>query len=250
MSQYLENPWQRLLQSQVFVIIYAAIAAVLGITLQTFLLALLIIVVATYLQNRLFGKNPFGSARPEEVLSAKRLYEEKNARELQAQDEGLYLDMQPQLRFMMWMNLSLLPGLAYFFLAWGRLGELQVFLRSYLDSELLVNFLAFLLYMEGFFIINQVALLLAARRVGRVEFISYPSEYTVTASGIVYKAFISSSALPFPLPDNVKVRLDEKRGFVDLVNEGKRSSTVVRLYARNPKRLYEILKRHGSREGA
>ncbi|MEN2999409.1 MAG: DUF2208 domain-containing protein [Acidilobaceae archaeon] len=244
MAQYLENPWQRLVQSQVFVLIYAAIAAVLGITLQTFLLALVLILVATYVQNRLFSKNPYGKARPEQVLSARKLYEEKNTREIQAQDEGLYLDMQPQLRYMMWLNLSLLPGLAYFFLAWGRLGDLQAFLKTYFESELIVNFLAFLIYMEGFFVVNQLALLLAANRVGKVSFINYPTEYTVTSAGIVYRSFISSTAIPFPLPQSIDVRMDEKRSFVDLVTEGKRSSTVIRLYARNPKRLYELIRRH------
>lgn len=250
MAQYLENPWQRLIQSQIFVIIYAAIAAVLGITLQTFLLALVLILIATYVQNRLFNKSPFGNARPEQVLSAKKLYEEKNTREIQAQDEGFYMDMQPQLRYMMWLNLSILPGLAYFFLAWGRLGELQAFLRTYFESELIVNFLAFLIYMEGFFVINQIALLLAANRAGKVSFINYPSEYTVTSSGIVFKSLISSTAIPFPLPSMIDVRVDERRSFVDLVTEGKRSSTIIRLYAKNPKRLYELIKRHGFTGGA
>jgi uncharacterized membrane protein len=43
----------------------------------------------------------------------------------------------------------------------------------------------------------------------------------------------------------VAIRVEEKRGFVDIVNEGKASLTILRLYSRDPRRLYEVLRKYG-----
>ncbi|MEM1774552.1 MAG: DUF2208 family protein [Acidilobaceae archaeon] len=247
MSYYIENTWYRVLSSQLFLILYAILAAFLGINIKTFIIIMVLIIITSYIQGKFLSKGPLGgsSVKVEEVMSAKRLYEEKNLREIQMKDEGLLRDMQPQFRYMMLLNLGLLVGLLYFFLAWGRIGDLHSIFYSFTGNEKIASFLAFLIYMEGFFIINQASMILALKRVGKVLFIVYPNEYIVTVKGIVYKGLLSNTAIGFPLPQNVNAILDTNRGFVDLVNEGKRTTSIIRLYSRNPKRVYEIIKKHG-----
>ena len=80
--------------------------------------------------------------------------------------------------------------------------------------------------------------------------LNMPSSYTVTEKGIIYKGLISKTAIPFPLPEEVEVRLDEKRKFVELVKKDQKArvTTVLRLYARNPRRLYQAIRRYGVKE--
>lgn len=253
MAYQLEDFWRRALVSQIFVIVYSVIAAFLGINFRTFLLVLVFVILATYVQSRLSRKDPLGGAAvsTDLVMSGKKLYEEKNVREIQMKDAELMRDMQPQFRYMMWLNLALFVGLAYFFLAWGRVESLKAILMERVNNEIAAAFLAFLIYMEGFFIINQLAMYGAMVKAGKVPFITYPNEYVITEKGIVFRGLLSSTAIGFPLPSGVSIRLDESRGFVDLVKEGKRSVSVIRLYSRAPKRLYELLRRHAARgEGA
>ena len=237
----------RLALGQFYIIVYSLIAAWLGIGLRTFLIIMLLIVVTTYIQNRLFSRNPMSSVkvRVEDVAGARKLVEERDLRELQAKDEGLIRDMEAQIKFTTILMLSTLVGLVYFFIAWRHVPSLYELLKGYVGSDFLANMLAFLLYLEGFFIISQVSTEIALRRAGRITVISMPNEYIVTTKGIVYRGFLSSTALAFPLNPQVTIRLDEKRGFVDIVSEGKVSSTVLRLYSRDPRRLYEIIRRYG-----
>lgn len=249
MAYQLEDFWRRAAVSQLFVVLYSIIAAFLGISARTFLLMIVLVVLVSYLQNRLWKRDPLGGAAvsADLVASAKKIYEEKNVREIQMQDAELMNDMQPQFRYMMWLNLALFAGLAYFFLAWGRVESLKLFLLERVGSETLAAFLAFLIYMEGFFIINQLAMYGAMVKAGRVPFITYPNDYVITERGILLKGLLSNSAIGFPLPKDVSIKLEERRGFVDLVKEGKRSVSVIRLYSRTPKRLYDILRRHSAK---
>ena len=247
MSYYYENRLLRIGLGQFYIIVYSLIAAWLGIGLRTFLIIMLLVVVTTYIQNRFFSRNPMSSVkvRVEDVAGARKLVEERDLRELQSKDEGLIRDMEAQIKFTTILMLSTFVGLVYFFIAWRYVPSLYELLKGYVGSDFLANMLAFLLYLEGFFIISQVSTEIALRRAGRITVISMPNEYIVTTKGIVYRGFLSSTALAFPLNPHVTVRLDEKRGFVDIVSEGKVSSTVLRLYSRDPRRLYEIIRRYG-----
>ena len=247
MSYYYENRLLRIGLGQFYIIVYSLIAAWLGIGLRTFLIIMLLVVVTTYIQSRLFSRNPMSSVkvRVEDVAGARKLVEERDLRELQAKDEGLIRDMEAQIKFTTTLMLSTFVGLVYFFIAWPYVPSLYELLKGYVGGDFLANMLAFLLYLEGFFIISQVSTEIALRRAGRITVISMPNEYIVTTKGIVYRGFLSNTALAFPLNPHVTIRLDEKRGFVDIVSEGKVSSTVLRLYSRDPRRLYEIIRRYG-----
>jgi Predicted membrane protein len=252
LSYYYENRFLRIALGQAYIIVYSVLAAWMGVNYRTFIIIMLLIILTTYLQNRFLSRNPMSSvkARVEDVSSARKLIEEKNLRELQSKDEGLIADMQAQLRFTTFMMMSTLVGLLYFFIAWGHISDIYGFLKGYIGSDFLSHMLAFLVYLEGFFIISQASIEIALRRAGKIVAISMPNEYIVTTKGIVYRGLLSNAALAFPLNPHVAIRVEEKRGFVDIVNEGKVSLTILRLYSRDPKRLYEILRRYGVPKGS
>jgi len=247
LSYYYESRLLRLGLGQLYIIIYSVIAAWLGVNLITFAIIMILVILTSYIQSRFFRGNPISAVKAsvEDVLSSRKLLEERNVRELQMKDEGLVGDMQSQLRFSTYMLFGTLAGLLYFFIAWGHVPDIYEFVKSYIGSDFLSHMLAFLIYLEGFFIISQLSTEIALRRAGRITVLSMPNEYIVTSKGIVVKGLLSSSAIAFPLSPHVEVRLEEKRGFVDIINSGSRSSTVIRLYSRDPRRLYEIIRRYG-----
>ncbi len=244
---YLLSP-RRLALSQFFIVLYSALAAVLGRGWLTFALILVLIIGLALFQARR-SRGPLGAkAKPEEVESGRLLYAEESVRDLQLGDEGLARDFESQSRAILALNAALLVGLVYFVVFWRALDPLYYFFKdNVIDNDIAAHFLAFLTYLEGYFVISTAALFIASRRIGFITMLNMPSSYRVTEKGIVYKGLISTTAIPFPLPEGVEVRLNEKRKFVELVrrDEKAKTVTVLRLYARNPKRLYSLIRRHG-----
>lgn len=247
MSYYYESRLLRLGLGQLYIIVYSIIASWLGVNIKTFIIIMVLVLLTSYIQSKLLKGNPISSVKAsvEDVLSARKLVEERNLREIQAKDEALVVDMQPQLKFSTFMLMGTLAGILYFFVAWSHVPGIYEFIRGYVGNDFIAHTIAFLVYLEGFFILSQLSTELALRRVGKLVVISMPNEYIVTAKGIVVKGLLSNTTIPFPLNPHVQVKLNEKRGFVDIVNEGSRSSTIIRLYSRDPKRLYEVIRKYG-----
>ncbi len=241
-----ENTLKRILLSQASLIMYSALLAVLGYGKYVFLLIIVFWVLITYIQSKL-SKGPLGHgrARPEDLLNSRKLYEEKNVRDLQMKDEDLLRELQQQSRATMYLSLGALIGFLYFMLLWPHINDLISLTSSHLGPGKLAYFAAYLIYFEGFFVINQSVQLYGLRKVGVITTINTPQAYTVTEKGIVIKGLIGQSAIPFPLPPDVRLEVNEKRGFVEIVKKGKRTVLRIRFYSRNPKRLWEILKRRG-----
>ncbi|MCE4613307.1 MAG: DUF2208 domain-containing protein [Desulfurococcales archaeon] len=242
---YIENIRARLLISQVFVLVYSALVALLGRTSETFLVVFILLILYAFIQSRR-SKGPLGQGkvRPDDVLASKILYKEDNIRELQAKDEKLLPEIQEQSKFMLYTSLGSFLSIGYFIALWGITGRLADFFYGIVGEQRLADFLAFFIFFEGLFMINHVAMLYAMKKVGIVKIINMPQSYIVTAKGIVLKGLVMQSAIGFPLPSDVRMVLDEKRGFVEIVKEGKRSITKIRLYSRSPKRLYNIIRKH------
>ena len=246
MSYYYENTWFRIVTGQVYIVIYSLLAAWLGIGWKTFAVIMILIIATTVLQGRIMkGRQPGSKVSPDDVMKSRKLYEEKNLREIQSKDEGLIEDMRSQLKLSTYMFAGTFVGLAYFWIIWPHVPDLHEYLRGFIDNGFIVGFLAFLLYLEGFFIISQATIFIALWKVGKVTTLVMPNEYIVTVKGIVYRGLLSNTAIGFPLSHDVIVRFDDKRSLVDIIMEGKRSVNIVRLYSRNPKRLYEIIRRYG-----
>lgn len=246
---YYENLGKRALITQLYLVAYSAVAAIVGRGKLLWLVILLFIVVMVVFQSRT-SKGPLGHARakPEDLLASRKLYEEDNLREVQMKDEGLLHELQEQSRVSMYMSVSMIIALAYFFLLWNRIPAIEEYLESHYGlSGRLGLFIAFLLYFEGYFIITQAATVLALRKAGKIPVINMPQKFTITEKGIVLHGVVGKSAVPFPLPEDAKLRVDEKRRFVEIVREGRRSVTKLRLYTRRPRRVYDLISRLNER---
>jgi uncharacterized membrane protein len=239
-----ESTAKRVLISQASLLTYSALLAVLGYGKYVFLLIIVFWILVTYIQSRL-GKGPLGHgrAKPEDLLASRKLYEEKNAREIQMKDKELFREIQEQSRATMYMSLGALIGFIYFLILWPHIGGIAAAVSAKLGEGKLSLFIAYLIYFEGYFIISQATQLYGLRKVGTITTISTPQAYTVTEKGIVMHGIVGKSAIPFPIPRDVRIELDEKRGFVELVKTGKRTVVKIRFYARSPRRLWEVMKR-------
>ncbi len=245
MNMY-EDLRYRVLIGQASMLLYAVMLTFLGRSGKTFLLVFLLIILFSVLMSRR-AKSPLGqgTVRPEEVLQARKLYEETQVRELQQKDKGLLMDMQEQSKFTMYSMVGMLAAMAYFFILWPYIGVIHEYFAGLMGEGKLSEFLAYLVYFEGLFVISQASYLWALRKVGKIAIPQMPQGYTVTEKGIVIHGLTGKKAIPFPLPREARVDVNEKRGFVEISVEGKRSITKLRLYARNPKRLAEIIRRYG-----
>jgi uncharacterized membrane protein len=240
-----ESTLRRVLTSQGYMIAYSALLALLGKGWYAFLLIIIFWIIMAAVQSRL-GKGPLGhgKASPEEILSGRKLYEEKNVRELQLRDEELLREIQEQSRITMYLSLAMFIGLAYFFIAWKQVPAIDSYIARYVGGEgKLSLFIAYLIYFEGYFVIYQGLFSYSLRKVGTITSINTPQSYVVTDKGIVIRGLIGKSAIKFPLPPDIRIHVNEKRGFVELVKSGSKTVVKIRFYARNAKRLGDIIKK-------
>jgi len=237
---------RRALTSQLYFVAYSAVLAIVGRGPLLYALFFLFIIMTILLQSRR-GKSPLGTkkVKPEEILSGRRLYEEKSAREIQMKDEKLLVEIQDQSKATMTLTMSSFVGLIYFFILWRHIYDIEGLIQPHVGAEKLALFLAFLLYFEGFFVVSTGLQLYAMRRIGKMPLYNMPTAFTVTDRGIVLKGLIGQSGIPFPLPDNVKISYNAKRGYAEIVREDEKSIVKLRFYTRNPKKLADILERYG-----
>ncbi len=243
---YVEDMRQRVLVGQVGILAYSLAAAFLGKTWKTFLLAFLVIILVQLSVSRR-GRDPMGQAkaRPEEILDAPKLFEEDKAYELQMEDKQFIVEMQQQSKFTMYTSMGMIISILYFMLLWKYVDDLYAIFLSSVQSERAAWFLAFLVYFEGLFVINQLSMVWALRKIGKMPIIQVARSYTVTPKGIVIGGIIGKSTIRFPLPEDARIRVDEKRKFVEIVRHGRRTVTRVRLYTRRTRRLADIIKKYG-----
>ena len=243
---YIEDMRQRMLIGQVGILAYSLAAAFLGKTWKTFVLAFLVIILVQLSVSRR-GKDPMGQAkaRPEEVLDAPKLFEESKAYELQMEDKQFIVEMQQQSKFTMYTSMGMIVSILYFMLLWKYVDNLYMLFLSTAHNDRIAWFLAFLVYFEGLFVINQLSMIWALRRIGKMPIIQVARSYTVTPKGIVISGIIGKNTVRFPLPEDARIRVDEKRRFVEIVRHGKRTVTRIRLYTRRTRRLADIIKKYG-----
>lgn len=242
----LEVSPRQILTSLAFIVAYSALAAVLGQNWITFAILLVLFVAFMIFQTRR-QEPPFGGkAEASEVEGARTLYSEDEARRLQMSDEGIAVDFQAQTRVMMQFNVIMLASLAYFILLWGHVDSIyQIVYSKLVRNETIAHFIAFLIYFMGYFIISTIGRIIIARRIKEMPMFTMPNEYKVTEKGLAYKGLLRWTYIRFPLPDDTEVRVDEKRKFVELRRKRGRTLYVLRLYAKNPKRLLQVIQRYG-----
>ncbi len=243
MSAIAENLGKRALISQAYLVVYSALAAIVGRGKLLWLVILLFFIVMIVVQTRM-GGGPLGQkrVRAEDLEVGRTLHEEKNLRELQMNDEDLIVEMQQQSKNTMTMSLGTFIALGYFFLLWNKIPALEAYFADKWGLGVkAAMFLAFLLYFEGVFIINQLFILYSLKKIGKMPVISMPQGFKITDKGIILQGIIGRQALKFPLPDDVKIEVNEKRKFVELFKVGKRSIARIRLYTRSPKKVYDLI---------
>ncbi|GAB6147939.1 DUF2208 family protein [Stetteria hydrogenophila] len=243
MSAVTEHLGKRILLSQAYLIVYSALAAIVGRGKLLWLVIILFFILMIIVQSRL-GGGPLGQGRvkAEEVEAGRTLHEENDVRELQMNDKELAVEMQEHSKATMMLSFGTFISLAYFFLLWSKISSIE----SYLAGKFGIGpktamFLAFLIYFEGVFIINQLFLLYTIRRIGKMPVLNMPQGFKITEKGIILKGLVSRQAITFPLPSDVEVVLNEKRKFVELVKHGKRSVTRIRLYTKSPRKVYSLI---------
>ncbi|MGC9134408.1 MAG: DUF2208 domain-containing protein [Caldisphaera sp.] len=248
MSFYVEQRWKSTLLNQAYIIVYSILAAIIGVNYMLFILVIVFVIISMFLQSYLSG-SPIGkNTKANEVLQGKRLYHEPETRSIQVKDKQVMLDFQEQSRFTMYTTIGMFIGLIYFFVLFKYVPDLSRFLGNYIADYRIDLFLGFLIYFEGYFAINMLNTMWAVSRIKKLPMVNVPSQYTVTDKGIVIKGMLTTKGIAFPLPNETNVNLNEERRFVEIVKEGKRTITKLRFYSKNPKRLYEIIKKYGKME--
>lgn len=246
MSYMVEQRWKSTLLNQVYILIYSVLAVFIGVNYMLFILVIIFVMISMFLQSYL-GGNPLGkNTKVTEILQGKRLYHEPETRSIQMKDKQVMVDFQGQTKFTLYTTIGMFIGLIYFFVLFKHVPDLAKFLGYYISySARLDLFLAFLIYFEGYFIITTLNMIWAVSRIKKLPMINTPSQYTITDKGIVIKGMISTKGIAFPLPNEVNVNINEDRKFVEVIKEGKRTITKLRFYSKNPKRLYEIIRKYG-----
>lgn len=245
MSFYVEQRWKSTLLNQAYIIIYSVLAAIIGVNYLLFVLVIVFVIISMFLQSYLSG-SPIGkNTKAQEVLQGKRLYHEPETRSIQMKDKQVMVDFQEQSKFTMYTTIGMFIGLIYFFVLFKYVPDLAKLLELYITNYRIDLFLGFLIYFEGYFLITMLNTMWAISRIKKLPMVNVPSQYTITDKGIVIKGMISTKGIAFPLPNEANVNLNEERRFVEIIKEGKRTVTKLRFYSKNPKRLYEIIKKYG-----
>ncbi len=236
------------LLNQVYIIIYSIVLALIGRGKILYLLIVLFIVISVIFQSRR-GKTPLGTKKSEAsaILSARKIFEEKNTRDYQTKDTDLIVDIQEQSRLSMYMSIGTFVALAYFFVLWKKITDIANWVSGYVGPGKLALFIAFLIYFEGYSIIYLLFEIYALRKVKEIVTFTIPSSYIVTEKGIVYKGLMSNTAIEFPLPSDIEITYNTKRNFVELIKKDKKIITKLRLYTRNPSRLASLIEKFGMR---
>ncbi len=196
----------------------------------------------TAVAQRRFGRG----AKLDDVLSARRLFEESRAMDVAVQDEELARELSGQLRLLASSLVGLGAAIAAFAAISAVRDQLVAVLAGFTGSEGLARFLYWVLVFEVLFGVSRLAVKLAGGRRQQSQPPFIPSRYVVTEKGIAVPGVLGV-AVAFPLPEGYSVRVDERRRFVEIADgRGRR----LRLYTRNPRRLYELIVRLNRRAPA
>ena len=251
---YIERMGRTVALNQLYIAVYSALAAVIGVNIYLFLLVFVFVAISMIVQSVLTSSNlNEKSSYVAEILAGKRLFHEDNTRPIQTRDQYIYLDLQEQTKFSLYTTLGVLIGLAYFFALWRYVPDLAAALAYKVMGAGVASipplyarlflFAAFFIYFEGYFVINQAIIMWALSRIRKLPALNVPSAYIVTDRGIVIRGLITTKGIKFPLPPDVAINVNKERRFVELVRDGKRTVTKLRLYTKNPEKLYDVFRK-------
>lgn len=243
MSLAAQVAWRQIAFSQLMIVLFSVVAGLyreyyIYVIIAYFVL--LPVIISRQTRKRI-GREKVSS---EEIEAGRRLWEERDASELLAKDAEYIREMGEQMKVSTYTMISMPVILGYIYLYRSMLAK---HVRSMTADPSLAAFLDFFIMFEGSFLMSQAFMLYTRRKFAKKtpSMILAPRKYLVTDRGISAKGFGTTFALKFPL-ENTQIEVNEKRGFVELtmIQPGKDGvPTKIRLYSRNPRRLYEIIKR-------
>ncbi len=224
---------KQLLMMQVFAVVIALILAYGGAWKGMLFTLLFIVYFAGMIGFSLLMARRRGSP-VQELEDARVLFREDNAREVMVQDEGLAEEFSAHTKMFLKSFAGFGAAMVIYWLG-GMFYQRGVeALASTLGGHL-AGFVYWLIVLEVAYV---AAYGLGMRMsMSKTAFPVTPASYTVTEKGIAVKG-LGGFAIKFPL-EGYEVILEERRGFVEIKGEKVR----LRLYTRNPRKLYDLIMR-------
>ncbi len=179
-----------------------------------------------------------GGASVTDVMSGRRIVVEEKAMDIAVRDEELARELSAQFKPMVMSFVGIFIAIAVFWVFSALHDTIVEALKGYVGEERLANFIYWLMVFETVFAVTRgLGFALTGRPVGGAQPPLIPSRYIVTDRGIAVPGAFGV-AIPFPLPEGFSVTVNERRGFVEIADgKGRR----IRLYSKNPRRLYETI---------
>jgi len=169
-----------------------------------------------------------------EIKESKKIHEEgaSEVMRLMSLDTQLIEEMKPLTKtfFITILTMIFMIGWYYFYFN---------SVRTLVQDPLLTGTQKFLIFLAGYEvpIILMVAIVLKQNRLLR-GFPQIPRYYTLFEKGLIGQNLF----MKFPLQEH-DIRLDSKRGFVELIDNAK-GGMRIRLYSSKPRELFELIKNH------
>jgi len=224
---------KQLLMTQIFAVVVALILAYGGAMRGILFTLLFVVYFAGMMVVGLLMARRRG--RPvSELADAKVLFKEENAREVMIQDEGLAEEFSAHTKMFLRSFLGFGVAMVVYWIG-GMLYQRGYEALSSILGGHLAGFIYWLIVLE----IAYVAAYGLGMRMSmsRTAFPVTPAKYMVTEKGIAVTG-LGGFAIKFPL-EGYEVILEEKRGFVEIKGEKVR----LRLYTKNPRKLYDLIMR-------
>ncbi len=227
--QQASSPWL-LVFGQVFMVLFAVVLAFY----PQYYLPLLVAYFAVVILMNVRGQRIGGA--PRRILEARRLYVEEKASEIALDDSELIREYAAQTRTMLRSFLVLFLSLALFWLIFSYRGAIVGALESQAGlPPKIALFVFWLALLEFFFVFNRVVTRIVQGK--QQVMLIVPSKFVVTEKGIASLG-LGGVAIEFPLPEDYTITMNQQRRFVE-ISDGK--TRRIRLYTKNPQRLYELI---------
>jgi len=170
-----------------------------------------------------------------EIKESRKVYEEKASEVMSVMsiDKQLTQEMRPLTRLFLINIFIIVFIMAWYYLYFN-------FTRDLTQSPSLPNIQKFAVFLIGYEapLVFMAILSFRQNRLLR-SFPQIPRYYTLFEKGLVGENVV----IRFPLQEQ-DVKLDSKRGFVELLNKKGETVTRVRLYSSKPKELFESIKNY------
>lgn len=246
MSMPFQNKKQ-LLIGQLSIVIFSIVAGFLGRSgLYYWLFILLYFIIYMILMSKFSQPNLPHMVKAEKVETGKTLFEEDKAFEVASSDKQYVVEMQEQMKIMQSNMMFSFVVLIYFFFA---IGPVTSYVAPKFADERIGFAVAYFILFEGSFLLSLLGQYYIGRRMSKagkkVVAMNMPRAFAVTTEGIIIKGLTSSKGIKFPIT-LYKVVLDEERKFVELVHETDKVVNKIRLYTKNPNKLYDIISKRSS----